>query len=1103
MKKYFYSLLAATGLLLATSCSQDDLVNETGSESKVVTFKVNLPDQATSRAVGDGTKATELIFAMYEEDSDTPLIRKKISDTDDGNNTADGKFTVSVPMAKDIKYDLLFLAYNPDNCAFKIDESDPAQTNLKALKFKNKLTANLDAYDAFVGVKKSQGITASGTNSVPLTRPFAQVNAATSDTGDAALLKSTVTKSEFCIYGVPSTYNVFEGEATDTMDVVFEKSAIPANETIIKDGTTYNYLTLAYVLAGCVDQTSTHKAEFLFYREDGKQVSSLYFENFPIQRNYRTNVLGNLLTQVEDYTVTIHKGFEGTHSADPDEANRVYTVTDPEGWAEVAAILESSGEDTISVKLGAGMGRAASNEIAVTIPTTIHKDKTVFLDLNGYTLKQENTQTEAYSMIVNNGTLTITDAVGGGKISYADNAQLAADVNYVSNTISNSGTLTIEAGIIENNSTEKVADYGYPHPIDNSGVLTINGGTIANNSNYSSMRIWCTTDDNTIVTINGGTFEGSIDFQNVNGSANKGTLTINDGTFNADEHCGCAVRLLGFGTDVDEMNGYIKGGTFNGKIALNNYIVSGEFNSKVFAVTGGTFNDASVLNYLADGADIKFGSNVVALENTTFVVPSGMTVSIDLNEHVLSSTNTRTATHNFFIDVKGGTLNLKNGRIEYQHTGTNMEWNGATTVIDITAGGVLNTNDVVVNSLGGTDMNFAIHMNNWGEVTLNADNCEFLATYCGVRVFNSGFDNNNVTIKNSKLTGASRAFWVHNYIGDLDSSKHSDNAINERLKLDIYNNNNRFEITGNAVSPIRYGFGTSVYFNENGYEVISDGVFKATANQYYISNAAGLKWMETAVNNGNSFKGCTITLMEDIDLENQEWTPIGTSTSKMFYGTFDGNGKMINNLKVTREEGYGNAFFGNLASNSVVKNVTFKKAHIQKGTNPYSGNAYGIVAAYVYGSCTFENVHVLESELHGYGKVGAILGMNGDPGNHTVTVKGCSVKSTKIYAVYNVSPIIGLVQKGNKVVTDNVIVGDDVEWIQSEGNTYVELDGVVAKEKDGNGQDLTITGHFWVYKSGDEIYLYAGYAPIYNDYEIGHLDYRLEDGRAIAHGTTH
>ena len=49
-----------------------------------------------------------------------------------------------------------------------------------------------------------------------------------------------------------------------------------------------------------------------------------------------------------------------------------------------------------------------------------------------------------------------------------------------------------------------------------------------------------------------------------------------------------AVRLLGFGVDVDEINGYIKGGTFNGAVKLNKY-ASGEFNSQVFFVSGGKF----------------------------------------------------------------------------------------------------------------------------------------------------------------------------------------------------------------------------------------------------------------------------------------------------------------------------------------------------------------------------------------------------------------------------------------------------------------------------------------------------------------------------------
>jgi len=235
--------------------------------------------------------------------------------------------------------------------------------------------------------------------------------------------------------------------------------------------------------------------------------------------------------------------------------------------------------------------------------------------------------------------------------------------------------------------------------------------------------------------------------------------------------------------------------------------------------------------------------DITLAENTTIVI--NKPVAMDLNGKTIYGENTRTATHNFLIDVKGGTLTASNGTIAMKHTGTNMGWNGATTVIDVTAGGVLNLNGVTVQNQGGTDMNFAVHMNNWGEVTLNADNCVFDATYCGVRVFNSGYDMNNVKITNSKLTGATRAFWVHNYLGDLDSSKHSDEAIKARLNLDIYGNNNTFEITGTAKAPIRYGFGDTVYFNAEGSQVVDNR-----------------QELQDAINNGSS----DITLGGDIDL---------------------------------------------------------------------------------------------------------------------------------------------------------------------------------------------------------------------------------------------
>ena len=217
------------------------------------------------------------------------------------------------------------------------------------------------------------------------------------------------------------------------------------------------------------------------------------------------------------------------------------------------------------------------------------------LDLNGHSISQKQAQSAAYNMIQNKGNWTIKN----GTLDYADVANLTAAVNYVSNTIQNGGSLTLENVKVVNNSDSAVAANGYPHPIDNSGKLVINSGEFTNNANYSSMRIWCTEDTDTEVIINGGTFNGAIDFQTVSAKPNKGTLTINGGTFNPDTYTNAAVRLLGFGVDVDEMHGYIKGGTFNGEVKLNKF-VSGEFNSQVFFVSGGKFK-YNPSDFLAEG----------------------------------------------------------------------------------------------------------------------------------------------------------------------------------------------------------------------------------------------------------------------------------------------------------------------------------------------------------------------------------------------------------------------------------------------------------------------------------------------------------------------
>ena len=148
--------------------------------------------------------------------------------------------------------------------------------------------------------------------------------------------------------------------------------------------------------------------------------------------------------------------------------------------------------------------------------------------------------------------------------------------------------------------------------IGNSIICTVIEGGYISNANYSAMRIWCTEDADTEVIIKGGTIINCIDFHNPSARANVGSLVIEEGTFKVSENSSTkSVRLLGFGTDVDEMRAEIRGGNFAAPIAISNY-VGGEMNYKVFNITGGHFV-SDVSEFVAEGYE------AVNIKNTYIV----------------------------------------------------------------------------------------------------------------------------------------------------------------------------------------------------------------------------------------------------------------------------------------------------------------------------------------------------------------------------------------------------------------------------------------------------------------------------------------------------
>lgn len=240
--------------------------------------------------------------------------------------------------------------------------------------------------------------------------------------------------------------------------------------------------------------------------------------------------------------------------------------------------------------------------------------------------------------------------------------------------------------------------------------------------------------------------------------------------------------------------------------------------------------DVIVLN-----EDVVLSASATRAADAKLTINNGKSLTIDLNGHKLSATTAQSGNCEVFL-VKGN-LTIKNGTIEYQHVGENMGWNAMTTIFDVTAGGALNLEGVTAKNLGGSDMGFVAHLNNWGEVTLNVENSTLESNYVAVRVFNSGNDKNNVAIKNSTLKGGNYAFWVHNYtVADFGTEAKFE-AHKALLNFDIFNGTNTF--VGKNNTPIRFGMTDALYFGEVSTEaelaeILADGWNVILANDIVL-----------------------------------------------------------------------------------------------------------------------------------------------------------------------------------------------------------------------------------------------------------------------------
>lgn len=413
MKKtsFAIALLAAVAM---TSCSNDDVMNNAPDNGSTVTFTATLPSDLQSRAFGDGTQTKDLHYAIYEAGTKTLVFASEGGVPQATLVKIDEKnFSLSADLVKGKAYDFLFWADATGNDFYTFE---PAEQTV-SINYDN-LVANDDTRDAFFQTVKGINVTGSASYNVELRRPFAQLNILTDDIAKVTATGTKLGDITVTVSDAYSTLDLFSGEATGLKGAAVSFAAPRAEgETVSVSGKAYDVLSMNYILTGSVidgGNVQTAQKELFDVTVDindnnGTNLQTINVSNVPVQRNYRTNIYGSLLTNSLDFNIVVVPDFY-------DPSNDLEITATPETAEEFIAALNNPVISEINVAKDLDLSEATIDDLTFDTPKT-------FNFVGGTTLQLGNTN----RLVANNG-LTLQ---GNGTLSNtsADNSDLGQGWN--------------------------------------------------------------------------------------------------------------------------------------------------------------------------------------------------------------------------------------------------------------------------------------------------------------------------------------------------------------------------------------------------------------------------------------------------------------------------------------------------------------------------------------------------------------------------------------------------------------------------------------------------------------------------------------------------
>lgn len=440
MKKTLFSFAAIASMLMLGACSSEEPAVEPAGAKSTVAVELQLPDGLQSR-YGEGTTATDLTYAVYEHGKKEALaVCTGGADATIGKATMSGlKTTITLQLTTGKEYDFVFFAAAP-NSIYSFDKADQTVTaNYTGLK------ANEESLDAFFNTTTYK-VVGNATISAKLYRPFAQLNILTDDVSASSAAGFAPQDTKVVVKDVANKLNLVTGAIEGEAELTYDYNALAAGKMTIK-GKDYDYLAMNYLL---VNEKKTVEVGF-GVKSTKNEERAITFNNVPVQRNFRTNIYGSLLTNALNVNVEIIPGFN-----EPDY--------------EVVGVSDA---ETLVSELTAGNNVALTADINLDQAVILNlAGKEATIDLNGHNIigskKFYDNTVNVWSVLsVRGGKLTIN---GDGNV-FAATGAIAEAPNYIEDfaiDVNNGAQLVINGGNFKGNDT---AVYIY------SGSVEINGGT--------------------------------------------------------------------------------------------------------------------------------------------------------------------------------------------------------------------------------------------------------------------------------------------------------------------------------------------------------------------------------------------------------------------------------------------------------------------------------------------------------------------------------------------------------------------------------------------------------------------------------------------------